>query len=285
METWKPITVSTASHFEVSSLGRVRNPRTRHILTQHPDPFGYLKVGIAVRILRTTKTYLVHLLVAKAFLTKDDSKPWVDHINRRRSDNRAQNLRWVTLKEQMANKGQRKARLRTTPCSIDGEVWKQVSPMGIQNLFASSMGRVKMPSGHVTFGYGIGSKVYPVVRPRDPTGKLRSFKVHVLVALAFLGSKPCRDYVTNHKDHDRKNNRITNLEYVTAKENASHSYLVSGRVRNYRPVAQLDLEGKEISRFPSLAAAGEKNGMNAVRICHACNGRSKTAGGFKWCYL
>ena len=51
------------------------------------------------------KQYMVHRLVAEAFLPNQENKPTVDHINRIRDDNRVQNLRWASYVEQNNNHG------------------------------------------------------------------------------------------------------------------------------------------------------------------------------------
>lgn len=61
------------------------------------DNRGYFLVRIQGRL------YQVHRLVAETFIQNPEGKPTVDHINRVRTDNRVQNLRWATRKEQADN--------------------------------------------------------------------------------------------------------------------------------------------------------------------------------------
>jgi hypothetical protein len=59
-------------------------------------------------------------------------------------------------------------------------------------------------------------------------GRRQGFKVHRLVAAAFLGPCPAGKEC-NHKDGNRTNAALSNLEYVTQSENTLHSYRVLGR--------------------------------------------------------
>ena len=62
---------------------------------------GYLNVVLSKD--NKTKIKMVHKLVAEAFIPNEDSKPFIDHINNIKTDNRVENLRWVTHKENMRN--------------------------------------------------------------------------------------------------------------------------------------------------------------------------------------
>lgn len=58
--------------------------------------------------------------------------------------------------------------------------------------------------------------------------KMKSWKVHVLVAICFLGHKPCgMKLVINHKDLNRLNNNVSNLEITTPRENSNRKHLKS----------------------------------------------------------
>ena len=108
METWKDIK-GYEGLYEVSNKGRVKStPRLvdtvmncRHyksvILTPCHNDSGYYVVNLSKNGI--TKTQRIHILVAEAFIPNLENKPCVDHINGIRDDNRIENLRWCTHKE------------------------------------------------------------------------------------------------------------------------------------------------------------------------------------------
>lgn len=59
-------------------------------------------------------------------------------------------------------------------------------------------------------------------------GKRTKAVVHRYVAKAFLGERPSTKHQVNHKDSNRRNNDVTNLEWATSRENTLHGW-VNGR--------------------------------------------------------
>ena len=76
------------------------------VVTPKPNASGYLQVNVPVRNVTT----LVHRLVAEAFIDNPQGYTEIDHVNRNKSDNRADNLRWVTHSENMRNSTMQKRR-------------------------------------------------------------------------------------------------------------------------------------------------------------------------------
>jgi len=67
-------------------------------LSTNTNGYLYLMLGIGHK-------YRFHRLLAEAFIPNPENKPFIDHINRNRLDNRLENLRWVDLVENNENKG------------------------------------------------------------------------------------------------------------------------------------------------------------------------------------
>lgn len=99
--------------YQVSDLGRVKslerlakiwNGKRRapeHIIQQETINNGYKRVTLCRE--NNRKRFLVHRLVAFAFIENTDNKPCVDHINGHSDDNRAINLRWASHSENSNN--------------------------------------------------------------------------------------------------------------------------------------------------------------------------------------
>jgi hypothetical protein len=111
----------------------------------------------------------------------------------------------------------------------------------------------------------------------------KCFFVHVLVATYFIPN-PENKPIVNHKDSDRKNNKISNLEWATASENGLHSFKCNpNRKRTNKIIYKIDKDTNEIlEEFSSLKEAGEKVGVAYQNISGVLHGKHTLAGGFKW---
>jgi hypothetical protein len=95
-EIWKDVE-GYAGAYEVSNFGNVKSNKTRKLLAQSFCKDKYLKATYSNKGI--TKEIQTHSLVAKLFIDNPDDKKYVNHINGIKTDNRAENLEWVTAKE------------------------------------------------------------------------------------------------------------------------------------------------------------------------------------------
>jgi hypothetical protein len=106
--------------------------------------------------------------------------------------------------------------------------------------------------------------------------------LHRIIATTFIDNpegKPC----VNHIDENKLNNDLSNLEWCTVKENNVHGTRIKrASEKCFKKVIQLDLNDNVLNEFESIKQAGQETGASASHISSCCNGKRKSAGGFKW---
>ena len=114
-------------------------------------------------------------------------------------------------------------------------------------------------------------------------GKVKKYSVHRLVAEAFIDNPnnyPC----VNHKDENKLNNNVDNLEWCTIRYNNCYN---DGQIKRARfkrkKVYQYDLNGNLIKEWISVNDAG-RNGYKQGHVAACCRGERKTHKGFIWSY-
>ena len=164
--------------------------------------------------------------------------------------------------------------------SYENEIWKLIDPVIIKNINLgyqiSSEGRLRKQNTGRIYDPVKGAHGY-----MQSTIQSRQFLTHILVAKSFLPNFLAKPIV-NHKDGNKENPRLYNLEWFTHSENTQHAHDV-GLISTNRKVRQLSQDGKVIAEFKSITDASRKTG--APGISNVCRGILKTSGGFVWEYV
>lgn len=156
-EIWKDV-VGYEGLYQVSNMGNIRAYNCKYQKNLFPDTTqrgltpqlnrnGYLQVGLFRG--KTQKTHAVHRLVADAFIQKDDIfATTVNHKNEVKTDNRAENLEWVSQKDNCRKHYERNPRKvvknyaskKPIKCVETGEVFDSITAMAkAYNLNANGL--------------------------------------------------------------------------------------------------------------------------------------------------
>ena len=128
-------------------------------------------------------------------------------------------------------------------------------------------------------------------------GKSKTLKVHRLVAIMFLNNDKNFSQV-NHKDGNKKNNNLSNLEWIDRSNNLKHAYknglkkindwqrkfIANEGKKLSKKTLQYDLNDNFIKEWNCVRDIERELKISNEAISHCCTGKTKTAGGYKWKY-
>lgn len=154
---------------------------------------------------------------------------------------------------------------------IDGYDNYEVNELGqVRN---SNTGRILKPNKNAR-GYW-----YVVLSKKC---KLKTLRVHRLVALAFLPNTDDKPEV-NHKDANKDNNNVENLEWVTHLENIKHA-IDLGLSKPSISVVQYTIDGEYIAEYESITKATKAVNGKDINIKKVCDGIWKQHKNYIWRY-
>ena len=163
----------------------------------------------------------------------------------------------------------------------ENEVWKEIK--NYPQYEVSNCGRVrslKRKAPHILKACMSSCGYLCVTLSKE--GKVKTFPIAKLVAEAFIPN-PNNFPQVNHKDEDKSNNRVSNLEWMTLKRNINYG------TRNKRMaltkgknVKAFDDDGNFIMWFCSMAVAEKITGINQGDISRCTLGKTEHAGGYVW---
>lgn len=163
------------------------------------------------------------------------------------------------------------------------EIWKDIK--GYEGLYqVSNLGKVKRLVGK-------GCKKERIIKPNlvrgycqvrlSKDGIVKPLYLHRIILETFNPVEGMDKLDCNHRDENKENNCLNNLEWLSRKENLNYG------TRNERAAATLSkavrcIDDKKI--FPSMREASRQTEINIGSISACCRGKQKSAGGKHWCF-
>ena len=158
------------------------------------------------------------------------------------------------------------------------EIWKDIN--GYEGLYeVSNLGRVKSKRKILKPINGEYLKV-----GLSKNGVQKTLYIHRLVAKTFLGRSNLQ---VNHKDENKHNNYVDNLEWISFKENMNYGTKQDrgSKTKTKYHINQYDKEGNFIKQWFNLRDVVLNTKYKKENIRYCCIGKYKYAYGYKWEYV
>ena len=270
------------SHYTINSYGVIKNSLTNETRELGKPKSGYLYLRLNSK---QGKRFLArHELVAKVHLEKggeyfNSINYEVIHKDGNKTNNNSENLEWI-MNTNVVDTSDFKSIGEIDGCDLSHY---QINSQGIV---------INTKNKNQIFNSRLHSNGYLYLSFYINSGKIINVSQHRLVGKVFFKNgeesfKEClengkKKYQINHRDKNRTNNCIENLEWTTPSENMTHSH--------GRRVVRIDLEtGEELQTYNTIKEAGTHlmellkcDKISTGRIGQVCRGKGKSSHGYGW---
>lgn len=162
------------------------------------------------------------------------------------------------------------------------EIWKDINGF-VGKYQISNLGNVKnVKTGRIL--KSLKGEYLKVVLSKN---NIKTTKyIHRLVAETFINQN-YDNLVVNHKDENKHNNCVNNLEFITFKENMNYGSKQDNesKIKTKYNVYQYDLEGNLIKKWFNLREIIQNTNYKKSNIQYCCLGKYKSAYGYQWKYV
>lgn len=179
---------------------------------------------------------------------------------------------------------------------MEQEIWRCISDYdGLYQV--SSYGRVKMMGRYKRLWHGAKTFIQPrilnqftvcgykKVKLRSKDGATKMVSVHRLVAESFIPNPQNLPQV-NHKDENKTNNCVDNLEWCTPEYNTNYGTGIERCSKaKCKRVVQMSLDGHIVREWESMKSIVNETSFSYSRISQACNKEPNKAYGFIWKFI
>ena len=154
---------------------------------------------------------------------------------------------------------------------IENEIWNEIpfEIVGKYNYLVSNFGRFKNNKKQIKMNHKSDSGY-----KRLSINK-KTYLLHRLVALTFLENPENKEFV-NHKDGNKLNNLLENLEWATCLENNMHK-IDSGLSNCTKKVIQYDSNMDKLNEYNSIVECAKALNVSASCVSNNCSGKTKSA--------
>lgn len=164
IETWKDV-VGYEGYYQISNLGTLKslNRIVKHkkgtlsvrerIISPYISTFGYPSVRMTKG--NITKNFKIHRLIAEMFIPNPENKPQVNHINGVKTDNRIENLEWVTHSENLNHALEKSLRIMPSGTNVYNSKLTEVIVLTARKRYSSE----KISYQKLANEYGVSKSV------------------------------------------------------------------------------------------------------------------------------